>query len=351
MSAGDAPVRFGVIGCGTIAYWTHLRELRRVKGARLVAAADPDPAARARAAQFARIPVHAAAGELLARPDIDAVVICAPTALHSDLAIAAANAGKHVYLEKPIATDADEACRVVEAAAKAGIVAAMGFNRRCHPTFEQARDLIASGRIGPIRAVQSAFCEPSALADVPAWKQKRATGGGVLLDLASHHIDLLRWCLDDEIVSVDARICSGASEQDNAWLRLSLGGGAEASGFFSSRAGRTDTFEFIGECGTLRVDRFRPTLSLRLNRRFGYGVRSAFVPPSAGAVAWGVAKLVRPSWESSYRRALTAFVETCRGGPNGLATLADGTRCLDVILAAERSGGTGAAVRIPENAA
>jgi predicted dehydrogenase len=283
---------------------------------------------------------------LLARRDIDAVIISAPTALHAELAVATANAGKHLYLEKPIAIDADEARRVVEAVEKAGIVAATGFNRRCHPAFEQARDLISSGRIGCVRAVQTAFCEPCTLDNLPVWKRKRATGGGVLLDLASHHIDLLRWILRDEIASIEAHVHSDASEQDTAWLRLSMTRGTEACGFFSFRAGRTDALEFIGELGTLRIDRFRWTVSLRINRRFGYGVRTAFILPSAGAVAWRIARLVRPSWESSYRRALAAFVNACLGGPHRLATLGDGMRSLDVILAAERSAGTGAAVRI-----
>lgn len=346
MSASTAPVRFGVVGCGTIAYWTHLRELPRVKGAHLVAAADPDPSARDRAARLVRVRVYAAAEELLALDDVDAVIVCAPTALHAALAVAAANAGKHLYLEKPIATDAVDAHRVAEAVAQAGIVAAMGFNRRCHPTFEQARALISRGRIGRVRAVHTAFCEPAGLQDVPEWKRRRATGGGVLLDLASHHIDLLRWFLQDEVASVEAHVRSDAHEQDSAWLRLSMRGGAEVSSFFSDRAGRTDTLEFIGERGALRVDRFRCTVSLRLERRFGYGVRTALVLPSPGSLAWQFARSIRPSWESSYRRALGAFTDMCRGGPSRLATIADGQRSLAAVLAAEQAASAGTAVRV-----
>jgi len=100
------PVRFGVVGCGVIAYWTHLRELRRMKGATLVAAADPDPEARRRAHRLSGVPVHERAEDLVARPDVDAVLVGAPPALHADLAVAVASAGKHLYLEKPIATTA-----------------------------------------------------------------------------------------------------------------------------------------------------------------------------------------------------------------------------------------------------
>ena len=185
---------------------------------------------------------------------------------------------------------------------------------------------------------------------MPEWKRRRATGGGVLLDLASHHVDLLRWFLGDEVASVEARVRSDASEQDSAWLRFSMRGGVEVSSFFSGRAGRTDTLEFLGERGTLRVDRFRCTMSLRLERRFGYGVRTALVLPSPEAVAWQLARLVRPSWESSYRHALGAFTDSCRGMPSRLAMIADGQRSLEVILAAEQSASTGTAVGVVQDA-
>jgi predicted dehydrogenase len=331
------PVRFGVIGCGVIAYWTHLRELKRLQGATLVAAADPDAAARDRAARLTGVPVYERVDHLLDRSDIDAVVICAPTHLHAELTVAACVAGKHVYVEKPIATTAEDARRICEAAAAAHRLIAVGFNRRCHPAFQQARELIAAGRIGRVRAALTAFTEPSAANEMPPWKRRRSTGGGVLFDLASHHIDLLRWFLDDEVAQVEARLASEATETDTAWLQIAMRGGAEARCFFSFRTGRADFLEFIGDKGTLRVDRHRPTLSLRLARRAGYGVRNAVVLPTGSMIAWRLVRLVRPSYESSYRRALDAFVGSINGEPARGATLSDGVKCLDVILAAEGS--------------
>ena len=178
-------------------------------------------------------------------------------------------------------------------------------------------------------------------------------GGGVLLDLASHHIDSLRWLLQDDIVSVESRVESRSTEGDEAWLRLSLRkSGAEVSGFYSFRAGRADTLEFLGERGTLRIDRFRSSPSLRLARRFGYGVRSACLLPGPGATSWRLARLLKPSWEPSYRRALGGFADLCRGGsPGNLASLDDGLRSLEVILAAEESARRGEAVHLPHRSA
>ncbi len=337
MSARPGRVGFGVIGCGVIAYWTHLRELKHVPGARLVAASDPDAGARERAAKLTGIPVHADVSELLARSDIDAVVISAPTQLHAELGIATARAGKHIYLEKPVATTVEDAVRLAEAVRDARVMMAVGFNRRCHPLFVQARELIGSGVIGDVRAVLSTFNEPLATDSMPTWKRSRITGGGVLLDLGSHHADLLRWFLNREAAEVEAQISSHSSEHDEAWMRLSMAGGASAQSYFSFRAGRADFLEFVGERGTLRVDRHATSLSLRVARRFGYGVRSAFVPPSRETLAWRLRRLARPSYESSYRMALADFVQSIRGGITRGAGLNDGLRSLNIVLAAEES--------------
>ena len=337
-------IRLGVIGCGSIAYWVHLRIARRTRGAVLVSAADPDEDARKRAGQLAGIPVHASTNELLERRDIDAVIVSGPTHLHAELAIAACDAGKHVYLEKPLASSAADGARVVEAANRSGVTVALGFNRRFHPLHEQARSLIREGRIGHVRAVQSTFCERSQAGELPEWKRRRSTGGGVLLDLASHHIDLARWYLDDEVASAHAALQSEASEHDSARLDLAMRSGTQVQSWFSFRTATSDWLEFSGELGTLRVDRHRAGISLRVPRRFGYGVRSARIAPTAPLAVWQLQRIVRPSAESSYARALDAFVGTLRGERREMAGLDDGLKALEVVEAAEESARAGAPV-------
>jgi Predicted dehydrogenases and related proteins len=334
---GNRAVGLGVIGCGNIAYWVHLRITRHLSGARLIAAADPDKAARDRAESLAKVPVFADNDELLSRPDIDAVIISGPTHLHADLAIAACEAGKHVYLEKPLATSTADGTRVAAAAASARVKVMVGFNRRHHPLFEQARRVLQSGTIGRVRAVQSSFCEPMAPDTMPLWKRDRATGGGVLFDLASHHIDLLRWFLEDEISEVGAMVESDLSDQDSARLELTTIKGAQVQSWFSCRTGMSDWFEFSGEHATLRVDRHSPRVALRVPRRFGYAVKTQWVTPSPDMGTWLVMRLIRPSKEPSYRRALAAFVGVVRGESRSVAGLADGMRVLEVIEAAEES--------------
>jgi predicted dehydrogenase len=181
---------------------------------------------------------------------------------------------------------------------------------------------------------------------MPEWKRRRSTGGGVLLDLASHHVDLARWFLRDEVREVRARLSSETTEHDTAELLLAMRGGCTVQSFFSFRSARADWLEFLGEKGTLSVDRHTASLSLQLARRFGYGVRRTWLLPSPAVARWKLARLLRPSYESSYRRALTAFVETLGGGPPRCATLEDGVANLVTILAAEESAFTGRPVTI-----
>ena len=336
-----------VLGCGTLACWTHLPILARLPGATLVAAADPDPAARARAERIAKVPVHERAEDAIASAGVDAVIITSATPSHAALAVAAARAGKHIYVEKPLALDIAEARRVLDAVRQAQVIGAVGFNFRIHPLHRQAATLVREGRLGPLRAVQAAFCEPVAADRMPPWKRRRETGGGVLLDLASHHVDSLRWMLPDEVISVEeARVASLETEQDVARMTLTTRGGCDVQAYFSFRTGPADFLQLIGARGTLRVDRYRTRLDLRVARRLGYGMRTSWVHPNAALASLAMRRLTRPSYEPSFRASLAAFVDRLRGTPGPLATVEDGARSLAVVLAAEQSARTGQRVPV-----
>ena len=340
------PVRVGVIGCGVIAYWVYLRVLQRMKHATLVSACDPQSVARERAARIARVPIVESAKEVLGDSSVDAVVICTPSHLHAGLAIGALDGGKHVFVEKPVATNTHDARCVIEAAERSGLVAMVGFNRRFHPLIEQARTLVMNGDIGRVIHIQSAFCEPMAAEELSKWRRHRETGGGVLLDLGSHHIDLIRWLLNDEVNHIECSLSSQATEHDTASLSLSMRNGTTVQSFFSYRAGRADFLEIIGERGTLRVDRHQPKLFMRRSRRFGYGTRGEFVFPDATAAKFRAKRIVRPSADPSYARALSAFVDSIRGEQHQTASLDDGARALDVVLAAEHSARSGSRIHL-----
>lgn len=153
-----APVGVGLIGCGRIARMFHLPILSGLPDARLVAVADSDPEARAAALQVAPEAVGAHdADALLELPEIDAVVICLPSHLHADAAVAAFAAAKHVYVEKPLATDLADPRRIRDAWLSSGTVGVIGFNFRFHPLHQAARRVVGNGTLGKLLAVRSVF--------------------------------------------------------------------------------------------------------------------------------------------------------------------------------------------------
>jgi predicted dehydrogenase len=192
-----------------------------------------------------------------------------------------------------------------------------------------------------VRAVQTAFSEPAPADGIPAWKRWRHTGGGVLLDLGSHHFDLLRWFLDDEIAMVGASVASLESQHDSASVQILMQRGVGVQSFFSFRAGLADYLEFICERGTLRVDRHRAALTVVEPRRLGYGARRRRLIPRPANARWRLRRILRPSRDPSYLRALKAFVAQAEGGLPLAASLEDGVRSLQAVLAAEESARTG----------
>lgn len=167
----------------------------------LLAVADEAPG---RAEEAAALYGFAAATrdwrEVAADPRIHAVSITAPNFLHREIGVAMAEAGKHIWIEKPVGLTADDARAVAGAVAKAGVQGTVGFNYRNAPAVEAARDLIASGGIGTVTHARiRLFSDYAAHPDgALTWRYERARGGsGVLGDLASHGVDLARYLLGD----------------------------------------------------------------------------------------------------------------------------------------------------------
>ena len=325
MTARQAALNVGVIGCGGIAHQFHLKILRRTRGVEVVAVADPSPEARARAVGATGAEPHERAGELLARDDVDAVVICADNRVHAELAVAAAASGKAFYLEKPLALTRGEGRRVVDAARAAGVPAAIGYQFRHLPRYLALRNRLAQGGFGRVREIRTRYCEPVPVDRMPGWKRRRDTGGGVLMDLGTHHLDLAAWLLGEPVEGVEeARVSSERTEQDSAWLRARMAGGAALEAEFSYRRGRICDWEVECERGTLAVDRWARLLA-RPRRRLR----------APGPLRARVRALPIPRRESSFGLSLVAFCERLRGVPREMATLEDGLRSLEVVLDAE----------------
>lgn len=336
-------VRLGVIGCGKVACRIHLGALRRVRGAMVVAVADPVPARREEGARLAGgAAAFADWKELLQQETIHAVLICTPSAQHAECALAALAAGKHVYVEKPLASNLAQAESVLRAWESTGLVGMSGFNYRHHPIYRKMREIVASGALGQVIAVRSCFTSAGEWID--EWRKERSLGGGVLLDLAGHHIDLARFLLGRQVCEVSARVASLRSEQDTAWTHLTLENGVPMQSFFSLRGTDSNRFEIYGESGRATVDYLAGTLEV--------------VSPGRRKLAQRVSAVLGQGWsrfkhglaggrDPSYALAFATFVKAVANGSRRIAPdLHDGFHVLQAIDAAEHSAATGQKCRV-----
>jgi predicted dehydrogenase len=136
--------------------------------------------------------------DVLADPDVDVVSICAPTGLHREIGVAAAEAGKPFWIEKPVGRDAKEAADVAAAASRSGVVTSVGYNYRHAPAVERVRELVANGDLGRITNVRAVFFNSYASEPKGAlsWRFIRDLAGfGALGDLLSHVVDLVQYLL------------------------------------------------------------------------------------------------------------------------------------------------------------
>jgi myo-inositol 2-dehydrogenase/D-chiro-inositol 1-dehydrogenase/scyllo-inositol 2-dehydrogenase (NAD+) len=171
-------------------------------GAHLVALADPEQGILGKARRELGIERgHTDYRELLEDPDVDAVVVVAPTASHAEIVIQAAGAGKHVFCEKPMALNPAECRSMIEACRRAGVKLQIGFMRRFDAGFRQAKNQIDKGQIGDVVMVKSLTHGPS----VPRrWMLDVSKSNGPLAEVNSHDIDTLRWFAGSEFAEIFA---------------------------------------------------------------------------------------------------------------------------------------------------
>ena len=198
------PLRVGIVGFGWMGQ-VHARALSRLLqhypdaplAPRLVAVADNAPDDRTKRAADAYGFEHLMGDwrELVTHDEIDLVCVTGPNFIHRDVAVAAAEAGKHLWVEKPAGRNAAETAEIVAAVEAAGVQAATGFNYRNVPAVERAREIVASGRIGTVEHTTVRFlADYSADPDAAlSWRfQNEYSGSGVLGDLVSHAADLVQ---------------------------------------------------------------------------------------------------------------------------------------------------------------
>jgi 1,5-anhydro-D-fructose reductase (1,5-anhydro-D-mannitol-forming) len=264
---GKRALKVGVIGPGTIAGERLVPALSRSPGAIFWSVCGRDAA---RTAEFAAKhaaqspnPAYTAIDAFLADPDLAAVVIASPDKLHAQQAIACAAAGKHVFIEKPMATTSEDANAIVRACADARVALAVGYHLRFHQGHRAVAELIAQGRIGRILHANLTW---TLLAKETDWRAQDALGRWWSLGaLGTHALDLARWLMSPscgEISKSQAVLSNsvfGGPHDETALVSLAFQSGATAQVLSSVVFKAPRVVEIFGTEGTIRcVDTLGP---------------------------------------------------------------------------------------------
>jgi myo-inositol 2-dehydrogenase / D-chiro-inositol 1-dehydrogenase len=213
------PIRVGVLGTGRIGSLHAELVARRVAGLTVAAVHDPNRDAAEAVASELGVPVAASVDELLASNDVDAVAICTSTDTHVDLIVAAAEAGKAIFCEKPVALTLDDVDRALAAVEDAGVLFQIGFNRRFDPAHRSVRDAVAAGTIGELHVLRITSRDPE-----PPQLAYLRSSGGIFLDMTIHDFDMARFVSGSEVEEVyargAARILPATGDLDTAVVTL-----------------------------------------------------------------------------------------------------------------------------------
>lgn len=335
------PVRVGVIGAGRIGT-SHATLLRReVPGAQLIAVADVRPEAAASLALGLHCRSTASPADLIADPDVEAVVIAASSTAHADLVVAAAEAGKAVFCEKPAGMSLAEIDRSIAATRAADVAFQVGFNRRFAPEFAEARRLVDAGTVGTPQLLRSLTRDPGSGPAKPA----RVPPGTIFTQTLIHDFDTLLWLNPGaEVVSVHATAqalnapeFADAGFHDTAVVVLTFDNGAlaVAEASFAAAYGYDVRGEVFGSAGMVTMGEGATT-----------SARHSDISGRHAATARGDVELLRAAYVAEF----VAFAESVRTGTAPVVGGADARRALEVALAAWESATTGLTVRLGKEA-
>jgi UDP-N-acetylglucosamine 3-dehydrogenase len=320
-------VKIGLAGCGLFGE-SHLQAFRAVPGVKIQAAFDPERAvAEERARAFGIERVCDSLEQMCAMPDLDAIDVVSPEHLHLDPVLRAIAAGKHVFCEKPLATDLADCDRMIEAARSAGRILMPGHILRFETKYAMLKDEVASGRLGRVVAMYARRNRPARLLE-------RYGRNHPAIENCIHDIDLMLWYTQDRVRRVRGfgRRATNRKHHDTFFGVLEFEGGAlgvvETIWLLPDAAGVSldDFFQLTGDRGTANVGLMPPPISYW--RDTGHEAPDFGYDPRVAGEARG-----------ALRDELACFVESVRAGRD-LSPLVpvDGKNAVRVSLALIESG-------------
>ncbi len=343
-------IKVALVGCGGVVK-NYRKAYAELPGVRVTVAIDTDIAeARQAAAETGAAKSSANFADALV-DDIDAVVISTPNFLHSEQAVAALNAGKHVLLQKPMARTVEECDAILEAAIKSGKTLGIYMNLLDHPLYRDLRTMARTGYLGTIGLVSARLAHRGGLGwqtSEKLWRASRdKTGGGSYVQLGVHYQHLLRWILDDRVVRAQAfmqnRACPHLEGDDLALIALELGSGAYAD-VQTSWCVQEEHFSLLGTRGSIHY---------RDNRRVEFiGEGGPFKGESLRLKGDGtpeeIAPLPPPAWDdvaNPYNQHRSYFA-ALRDGRAPEVTGEDGREDVRIMQACHQSAAEGGVIHL-----
>lgn len=246
-------LRVGIVGCG---YQGNVlaRAITLVDSLKVTACADIIPERAEQLAVFAgQASAHPSAEDLLAKSEVDIVMVATPHHVLAPISLLAIQAGKHVLGEKPCGMNAKELLEIETSAAKAGVCYLAGYSFRYAPAWYKVYELLQAGVIGEIQAVMG-FIGTSSMDE--GWKSTPETGGGPLMYVGSHLIDQVIWYLRDDPVEVSAATCfrGDTRADETAAIQVKFSRGLTAQLVSTQNASRTySSLDIFGQHGSIRM--------------------------------------------------------------------------------------------------
>lgn len=334
-------VKVGILGVGAITQIVHLPILSERLDVDLVAVSDPDHLkAETLGARFG-VPRVLSDEEILSDDQVQAAVICTPNHLHESLAIEALERGKHVLVEKPLATSAEGVRRVLDAAEASGRHLSVGMHHRFRPDVGALTAFVAGGELGDIYTVRANSLTQSMPAVASTWRQEpEEAGGGALMDLGVPILDLAFWLVDyPRITRVTAVFRSGEAEVEEA-----------ATVFAVSESGIAFSVEVSWNLFA-EADRHRARVMgtegsgslppLNINKQLGG--RPTDVTPRQPKARGGEHR-----FQNAYRRLLDQFVRTIRS-EGDFSVPVEQVHLMEVVSAAYQSAREGREIHLGED--
>jgi myo-inositol 2-dehydrogenase/D-chiro-inositol 1-dehydrogenase len=333
-------INVGVIGAGRIGK-IHTENIAYfMPQAKLVAIADVNvtPAIEAWAKNLGIAHAYKDPSDLLANRDIQAVLICASTDTHADLVVKAAQAGKHVFCEKPVDLTVAKVHAALDAVKKAGVLLQVGFNRRFDHNFRKVRELVESGAVGTPQLVKITSRDPA-----PPSPAYVAVSGGIFLDMMIHDFDMARFQAGSEVVEVYAAgavlvdpAIGKAGDVDTAIVTLRFANGALGVIDNSRKAvyGYDQRVEVFGSKGAAAAENDAPS-TVKLSTE-------------SGVVGDKPLYFFLERYKEAFISEMRAFLDSAASGEPTPVTGNDGLQDLLVGLAAKKSLAEGRPVKIAE---